>query len=432
MKTQWNLKSFALELGHLWNIPSGIQLEPDYQSKLTHAWNQFLHKSKTQQIGFFDWPQTENSKQIAEIETLARELNHLFQGAICIGIGGSYLGPAALQEILNPLPSNQDFQVQWISNADSTPILRATRSIQSKKCLAVIISKSGGTTETLAAWFHLSPHFTKDSIVVITDPNHGELRRLSKVEGWRSLPVPPNIGGRFSVLSAVGLFPLALQGVAICELIEGARFMRDSLLGSPLLENPALWYAYSKFLWDKRGHSVQYLMPYDSRLKLLADWYVQLWAESLGKKQLGSQLSVGPNPVSALGTSDQHSLLQLFKEGPQQRIVGFLTTEDPASPQVGSPSFSSPDFDYLTRKTFSELNLMASQATEESLHRGEVPTYRFALDELSPFNLGAFIFFQETACALAGELYGVNAFDQPGVEETKKILKSKLTAKPLV
>ncbi|NBX76616.1 MAG: glucose-6-phosphate isomerase [Proteobacteria bacterium] len=430
MKTQWNLQPFSLELGHLWDIRSGIRVEQDYQTKLAQAWDQFLHKSKTNQIGFFDWPLPEHSDQVEELKELAQKLRKGFQGAICMGIGGSYLGPMALQEILNPLPLEQDFQVQWISNADSAPIARAKKNIQSKKCLAVVISKSGGTTETLAAWFHLSPHFSKDSVVVITDPNHGELRRLSQREGWYALPVPPTVGGRFSVLTAVGLFPLALQGIAVSELIEGAKHMRDVLMGSPTLENPALWYAYSKFLWDKQGNSIQYLMPYDTRMKLLSDWYVQLWAESLGKKELDSGNSVGPNPVSALGTSDQHSLLQLFKEGPRKRIIGFLTAEDPESPQVGTPAFSSPDFEYLTHRTFSELNLLASQATEESLHLGEVPTYRFSLPRLSPFNLGAFIFFQETACALAGELYKVNAFDQPGVEETKKILKSKLTAKP--
>lgn len=194
MKTQWNLKPFSLDLGHLWDITSGIQLEKDHTAKLTQAWDQFFHKSKTNQIGFFNWPLPENSSQIEEIEGLARKLRQRFQAAICMGIGGSYLGPIALQEILNPLPSNQDFKVQWISNADSAPISRAKNSIHTKKCLAVVISKSGGTTETLAAWFHLSHHFSKDSIVVITDPKQGELRRLSQAEGWHSLPVPPTVG----------------------------------------------------------------------------------------------------------------------------------------------------------------------------------------------------------------------------------------------
>ncbi|MFM8269405.1 MAG: hypothetical protein ACKN9V_04380 [Pseudomonadota bacterium] len=427
MKTKWTLKSFSLDLGNLWNIPSSIRLDSDSDSILSQAWNLFLEKSSSGLIGFFDWPLDRNRSQIDEIETLAFKLRNQYQGAVCIGIGGSYLGPAALQEMLNPVPS-EDFQVQWISNADTAPLLRARHLIQKKKCLAAIISKSGGTTETLAAWFHLSPLFSRNDVVVITDPLQGELRRLAQTESWNALPVPPNIGGRFSVLTAVGLFPLALQGIAIRELIEGANSMRQILTESSPHENPALLYAFSQFLWDRNGHSIQYLMPYDSRMKLLADWYVQLWAESLGKKQKTSNLSVGPNPVSALGTSDQHSLLQLFKEGPQQRIVGFITADDSQSPLVGKPPFSAPDFNFLTHRTFSELNLLASEATEESLHRAGIPTYRFSLPNLTPFTLGAFLFFQETACALAGELYRVNAFDQPGVEETKRILKAKLMA----
>lgn len=427
MKTRWNFRNFSLNLDHLWDIPSGIQNASDFSSILTQAWNHFLEKSNRQEIGFFDWPTSSNAAQVDEVEALVKKLKGRYEGAICMGIGGSYLGPAALQEMLNPLPS-EEFQVQWISNADPAPIARALQRVQKKKHLAIVISKSGGTTETLAAWFHLSSYFSKSDVVVITDPTHGELRRLSKIEGWHSLPVPPNIGGRFSVLTAVGLFPLALQGIDIRSLLDGANSMRQALMETPILENPAVWYAYSKFLWDRKGYSIQYLMPYDSRMKLLGDWYVQLWGESLGKNQKISQKPVGPTPVSALGTSDQHSLLQLFKEGPHQRIVGFVTTEDPTSPIVGKPTFSSPDFAFLSNRSFSELNLLASEATEESLHRGNIPTYRISFPQLTAFNLGAFMFFQETACALAGELYQVNAFDQPGVEETKTLLKRKLTS----
>ncbi|NBT58201.1 hypothetical protein EBT16_05405, partial [bacterium] len=282
MKTNWNLKLFNLDLSNLWNVSSGIQPSPHWEQEVGQAWKAFLVRSASGEIGFFDWPLPQHSDQLSEIDRLAAQFKKNFQSAVCIGIGGSYLGPAALQDIFNPVPSGNSFQVQWISNVDSAPLLRAKQLIENKKSAAVIISKSGGTTETLAAWFHLSHHFSKDSVVVITDPEQGELRRLSKQEGWSSLPVPPNIGGRFSVLTAVGLFPLALQGVSISELMAGASFMRQILTTLPAHENPAVLYAYSKFLCDKKGYPVQYLMPYDSRLKLLADWYVQLWAESLG------------------------------------------------------------------------------------------------------------------------------------------------------
>ena len=261
---------------------------------------------------------------------------------------------------------------------------------------------------------------------MITDPIEGELRRLSKTEKWMSLPVPPAIGGRFSVLTAVGLLPLCLQGIDIRSLIAGAQGMRTWLLESSPNENPALWYALSLFLLDEKNFSTQYLMPYDSRLKLLADWYVQLWGESLGKFSPLFGKAVGPTPVSALGTSDQHSLLQLFKEGPLSKVVGFLSSKESDSPLVGKPGFNSPQFEFLTKHSFSHLNVEASLATQESLQRRGVPTYRFSFGDLTPFSLGAFLFFQEVACALAGELYGVNAFDQPGVEEAKTLLKSKL------
>lgn len=425
MKTQWQVPGFTLDLSNLWNLSDPIVVSPDQPKVFAHAWNQFRSKTDRNVVGFFDWPANAQKGPLQEVESLCKTIRSQFQGALCIGIGGSYLGPAALQEILNPCPALDSFKIHWLSNVDSTAIQRATQFIKSHRVAAVIISKSGTTTETLAAWFHLSKYFTPESVIVITDPKNGELRRLSKELGWHALSIPPEIGGRFSVLTSVGLFPLALQGVEISQLIAGALAQRDYLNQLSANDSPAIWYAYSKYLWDNKGVPVQYLMPYDSRLKLLADWYVQLWAESLGKKQIGSQKSVGPNPVSALGTSDQHSLLQLFKEGPRHRLVGFLNAKEKSS-SVGSPSFQSPDFAYLSKKTFWELNQLASEATEKSLHLAQVPTYRFSLEDFSSFSLGSFILFQETACAIAGELYGVNAFDQPGVEETKLFLKKEL------
>lgn len=424
----WKISSLQIDLSPLWNIEHGIELAENFESQMTAAWADFLTKTREKKVGFFDWPSNpEADSCVTQSVELAEVLRNKSRGSLCIGIGGSYLGPAALQDILCPFSSESSFPVEWVSNADSYTIERAQRFMKSRTpTSAIVISKSGGTTETLSAWFHLSSFFSSDRTVVITDPSQGELRRLATSLGWHSLPVPPNIGGRFSVLTAVGLLPLALQGVDIHSLLSGAKEMRKFLLESSPKENPALIYAFSKYLWDQKGYGMQYLMPYETRFKKLADWYVQLWGESLGKLQLKTGLPVGPTPISALGTSDQHSLLQLFKEGPKQRIVGFLSIHDSKSPQVGSPSFSSPDFDYLSRYSFSELNNFASEATQESLSKAKVPTYRFSLEDDSARTLGAFLLFQETACALAGEFYGVDAFNQPGVEETKQLLKKKL------
>lgn len=425
---KWKVASLELDLSHLWNIEKGIALPTNFDDQLNSAWNAFLKKTEDKVIGFFDWPSSADADICATQSIhLAERLKKTTQGSLCMGIGGSYLGPAALQDILCPFGFESSFPLEWISNADSFTIERARHFIDARSPVsAIVISKSGGTTETLSAWFHLSSFFSPENIVVITDPTQGELRRLCSKLNWHSLPVPPNIGGRFSVLTAVGLLPLALQDIEIAELLLGAKEMRTMLLETPPQENPALIYAFSKFLWDKKGYSQQYFMPYETRFKKLADWYVQLWGESLGKVQRDTGLAVGPTPISALGTSDQHSLLQLFKEGPKSRIVGFLSVEDPKSPKVGSPVFESPDFNYLSQYSFSELNHFASEATQESLSKALVPTYRFLLENDSPRTLGAFLFLQETACALAGEFYGVDAFNQPGVEETKQILKKKL------
>jgi glucose-6-phosphate isomerase len=426
MNAQWDFASFNLDLSHLWDIPNGISCPKDFQTQMKAAWLAFISKCQSQEIGFFDWPRNIPKSELAQISGLTKKLTTDFEGAICIGIGGSYLGPAAIQEALRPVQNEKGFSVIWVSNADSGTLLKAKSFLKNRKSATVIISKSGVTTETLSAFFHLSRELSSEGFVVITDPQKGELRRLSNEMGWHSLPVPPNIGGRFSVLTSVGLLPLALQGVSVEELLRGADSMRSKLTQFSPEENPAVWYAFSKFLWDGLGRSVQYLMPYDSRLKLIGDWYVQLWAESLGKKQLGTNRAVGPNPVAALGTSDQHSLLQLFKEGPSNRLIGFIDLTEKEGLVVGKPSFSSDNFSYLTNHSFSELNVLASYSTEESLHNASVPTYRISLKELSAFSLGELLFFQETACAVAGEFYKVNAFDQPGVEETKRLLRSKL------
>jgi len=428
MKHFWNLPFFALDLGPLFPPLKEMIASEQSLSLIKNAWKNFLEKSEKKQIGFFDWPIKCGLEPIQEIETQSQALKSLGEGAICIGIGGSYLGPAAIQEVLNPIPSPQAFRVHWLSNVDSTAIRKAVDFIQSRKCSAVIISKSGGTTETLAAWFHLGHFFKPENVLVITDPQEGELRRLAQTEKWRSLPVPPNIGGRFSVLTSVGLLPLSLQGIDIRGLLSGAQGMRSFLMESPLEENPALIYALATFLLDQKGYSTHYLMPYDSRLKLLAEWYVQLWGESLGKYSPLFKKPVGPTPVAAMGTSDQHSLLQLFKEGPMNRLVGFLSTQETESPQVGEPSFRSPDYHFLTKHSFSHLNVEASLATQKSLSTRGVPTYRFSFRDFNALSLGAFLFFQEVACAVAGEMYGVNAFDQPGVEEAKKLLKAELTS----
>lgn len=417
--TQWNLPHFSLDLGTLDRFPQGSWSQHPLLGQFA-KWDASLRaKFDSGKIGFYRWPSSLAEEEIQAMEAAARTIRKNYEGVLVFGIGGSYLGAACLQEAL---ADRRDlFAVQWISNVDRSSIEDAERFLQERRVAALLISKSGNTTETLSAFFRLSRHFDPKGIFTITDPKSGELRRLSQTHGWESFPVPPNIGGRFSVFTAVGLLPLALLGVPIRQLLQGAAEMTAFLDKQTIPENPAYLYAFAKSLWDKEfRHPIQVLMPYESSLRLLGDWYVQLWAESIGKN------GAGMTPLPALGTSDQHSMLQLFKEGPRDKIVGFVDVIGKTSTPVGESPYCSKDFSFLTKHTFEEINHEALLATQKSLNASQVPTYRIEIPEISAESLGAFLQFQMTACAFAGEVYGIDAFNQPGVEEAKRLLREAL------
>lgn len=423
-----SLPFFCLETSKLWNHKNGPRFGGAQAELLEQADKSLRNKFLSGKVGFFDWPNAISEAEISRMETVTHRLRHEFNSAVIFGIGGSFLGPAAIVEALRSVESQEDFPLYWVSNVDPAAIRRMETLLTGKKTSAIITSKSGGTVETLSAFFHFTDRLDPKGYVCITDPEKGELRRLAKTERWESFDVPPNVGGRFSVLTAVGLIPALLAGLDARRLLEGAREMRDKLETFSATENPAYRLALAQFLWDTEyGRTLQYLMPYQQNLKLIADWYVQLWGESLGKKRLSDHKSVGFTPVSALGTTDQHSLLQLFKEGPANKIVGFVDVFEKNNPlKIRKPKFTVQGQDYLFGHSFNDVTHHASLATEASLNNSGTPTYRVEISQLDERVLGAFLFFSETACALAGELYGVDAFDQPGVEEAKRLLRDAL------
>jgi len=423
MKWNWDLPGFSLNVEPLWKNPNGPHWQNELGSLLATSDLSLQEKFSSGKVGFYDWPKACPPLELARMAKTASFLRENFDGVLCIGIGGSYLGPSALLDALRSPQEKEDFPMHWLFNVDAAAIRDARHFIKGRKVATVVLSKSGGTIETLAGFFNLSGQLPTEGIVAITDPEVGELRRLSKKHGWTAFDVPPSIGGRFSVLTAVGLFPAALGGVDAEGLIRGALATRNALEKFAPAENPAYLFALASYLWDtKHRCKIQYLMPYATHLKAIAEWYVQLWAESLGKKDNGL------TPVPALGTSDQHSVLQLFKEGPRDKVIGFLELmEAKDAVKVGKPSFAvSKDFEFLFDHSFDEIAAKASRATEKSLANSQVPTYRFQFPAVTAEALGGFFFFQELACALAGELYGVDAFDQPGVEEAKKLLRQSL------
>jgi glucose-6-phosphate isomerase len=258
-----------------------------------------------------------------------------------------------------------------------------------------------------------------------TDPERGALRELAASRGIPALPVPPNVGGRFSVLSPVGLLPAAVTGVDTRALLAGAQEMLERCRSPELTANPAGLLATLLHAADTElGHSIHVLMPYSDRLRTLALWFQQLWAESLGKALdlRGNPAETGPTPLAALGAVDQHSLLQLFMEGPRDKVILFVKVRERADP-VPVPALHSgqPALEYLGGRTLAELLEAERRATAEALRRAGRPSLTLEVARIDARALGGLFMLFQIATAYAGALYGVDPLDQPGVELGKRL-----------
>jgi glucose-6-phosphate isomerase len=269
-------------------------------------------------------------------------------------------------------------------------------------------------------------------LVFTTDPARGALRELARREHIATLDVPPEVGGRFSVLSPVGLLPAALVGIDIDGLLEGARRALERSESDDLLHNPAALYAALHWAADAElGARVHVLMPYTDRLREFAEWYRQLWAESLGKRvdRSGRTVHVGPTPVAAVGATDQHSQVQLFMEGPFDKLITFVTVEDlgvdvkipPPDPGQGSGQALPPDLDYLPGHTLGELLRAEYEATSAALAQMGRMNCTLRFPDLAASTIGEAIMFFQLATGYAGGWYGIDPFDQPGVELGKRL-----------
>lgn len=259
-------------------------------------------------------------------------------------------------------------------------------------------------------------------MVAITDPSRGTLREIVEKEQLLSMEVPSNVGGRFSVLSAVGQLPALLCGVDIEAMLAGAAEMATSCSRPSLRENPAGIIAAVHVLQHRlRGRSIHVMMPYSDRLRSFAAWYVQLWAESLGKKlnRLGSVVEQGPTPLPAVGATDQHAQMQLFMEGPRDKLLTFIKVED-VDRDLQVPHLPGP-YEYLGKTSLARLLDAEREGTTQALARDGRPSLTIAIKKVDARSLGALFFLYQAATAFAGELYGVDTFNQPGVEEGKRL-----------
>jgi len=389
----------------------------------------------------------DQSETVREIKSFAEGLGQAHDHVLVLGIGGSALGTRALLTALRRPAWNEwddegrEFfpRLTVLDNVDPTTINAALRRIDPRRVLVNVISKSGGTAETMAqylvvrAWLEEAlGSAAHRHLVFTTDPSRGALREIASRDGVATLSVPPDVGGRYSVLSPVGLLPAALVGIDIEALLAGARRAVDRAEADDLLANPAALHAALQWAADTDlGARVHVLMPYTDRLREFAEWYRQLWAESLGKRasRAGKEVHSGPTPVAAVGATDQHSQVQLFMEGPYDKVITFAVVdelgEDVRIPPMGDdvPGIEPlpADLSYLAGHTMGGLLHAEYEATATALAQMGRMSCTLRLPDLTAASFGELVMFYQIATGYAGEWYGIDPFDQPGVELGKKL-----------
>ncbi|MCL2436233.1 MAG: glucose-6-phosphate isomerase, partial [Lentimicrobiaceae bacterium] len=380
-------------------------------------------------LGWLNLPEEVTPAALAELKRTAEELAAHSEVIVVVGIGGSYLGARAVIEALQHpfkslLPHEKTPLVLFAGNSMGEDYHKALIDVLNIKDYAVIvISKSGTTTEPAIAFRILKEHCEKKygkaaaqkRIVAITDEKRGALKKLSIEENYQTFVIPDDVGGRYSVLTPVGLLPIACAGFDIEKLLAGAKRMKDNLFNNKTFnENIALQYALSRYVQYQEGKKLELVVAYEPQLFFFIEWFKQLFGESEGKE------GKGIFPAGAVFSTDLHSLGQYIQEGERHLFETVLSVEKVAS-HLPIP-FDANDLDglnYLQQKTIHEINLTAEEGTRLAHLSGNVPNIRIVIPEISEETLGELIYFFEFSCALGGYLLRVNPFDQPGVEAYK-------------
>jgi len=347
-----------------------------------------------------------------------------WKNIVVLGIGGSSLGAIAVRDALTS-EFDKGRKLYVVDNIDPAYTAELLPSLNFARTLFVVISKSGTTTEPMIQYALVKellikkfPNNYQKHLLFITDPRAGLLRKIAKAEKIETFDIPPKIGGRFSVLTNVGLVPCALAGMDITNLLKGAREMREAIKRSKGFQNPALALAVAQFVLDKKKKKpMTVLMPYSNYLFRVGDWYRQLLAESIGKNK-----NSGPTPINALGTTDQHSQLQLYSDGPNNKFFIFMRLlKHKKDPKVGQ--ILPEEIGFLNGKKMREVIDAAYQGTAEALAKNKRPNVTIEVPKVDARHLGALFMLFEFQVALLGLLYKVDAFNQPGVEQSKQITK---------
>lgn len=415
-------------------LPFFGEHELDYlkqQVKLAHEMIHNKTGAGNDFLGWVDLPTDYDKEEFARIKKAAEKIQSDSDVLVVIGIGGSYLGARAAIEMLNHSFYNildkedrKTPQVFFVGNSISAPYLNDLMEVIKDKDVSVnVISKSGTTTEPAIA-FRIFRKFLEDKygveeaktrIYATTDKEKGALKTLANEEGYESFVIPDDVGGRYSVLTAVGLLPIAVSGINIDDMMQGAQKAQQELSVEDLDKNPAYQYAAVRNILYNKGKTIEMLINYEPALQYFAEWWKQLYGESEGKDFKGIY------PSSANFSTDLHSLGQYVQEGRRDIFETVLHVEEPKSDWTIEAEEQDLDgLNYLAGKTMDYVNEKAYQGTLLAHTDGQVPNLIVHLPKLDAYTFGYVVYFFEIACAISGYLLGVNPFDQPGVEAYKK------------
>ncbi len=389
-------------------------------SKYNTLRNSVLHEN----YGFISLPN--NQQIVEEIEKKLVTHKERFSHIVILGIGGSSLGGRML---VDSLSYNHGKKIIFLENVDPYEISGILARIPLINTLFLVVSKSGKTPETMAQFLLFKKALRniglkpQNHMILITDPKSGPLREAVQMDGYISFDVPQNVGGRFSVLSAVGLVLGYLINIDNRRLLHGAGSILSQLYQNEPSECLAFMLASMQYSEYQKGKTIHALMPYSERLKRFGDWYIQLLAESIGKRK-----DVGITPLRCTGTTDQHSILQLFQDGPNDKLIMFMHISHHGK-QIDIPDNHFHELGFLNGHTFNELMDAEYMGTRDALTSADVPNLTLNVGEITPFAIGELIMLFELSTAFLGEFFGVDAFNQPGVEESKARAKGYLERK---
>jgi glucose-6-phosphate isomerase len=399
----------------------------------------YLEKIHSREQGFYKV--IDDKSLLEKINSYATNVRNKYDYIVVLGIGGSALGTICIQQSLSHLFEHEFRRVgkpilHILDNIDPALLREAQEVIDISRTLFIVVTKSGSTPETLAQYMYFRDECNKAGLeaskhfLFITDPEKGLLRKIANQEGILSFEVPPNVGGRFSVLTAVGLVPAKLIGIKIENLIEGAKSMRDKFLSENPEENMPFLIATIQYLLFKKGKKINTMIPYAQKLIRFTDWYLQLLAESIGKRlnNDGNEIFNGITPVNALGATDQHSQTQLYNEGPNDKLHILIKVNN-LGKELKIPYLypEEEEIGFLRDVSFNKLFHTEMEGTIQSLTENDRPIITLEIDEINEFTLGELFMLFEGATAFLGEFFNINAFDQPGVELGKVLTKKMLS-----